>query len=359
MLRPGSAGANTTADHLQILGEAITAVPAKYRRRLMVTCDGAGASHGLITRLDELASGRAKSSPIPSAGAWAPGNGRRSPPSRRSLADRRRPARPSPGPARRRELHGSFLHPCAVLARGGARRRADRAAARGPGRGPAGGLARRDAGSSPAGNARIPARNCPCSRKPMGGVTASGWPTARTVRGSRPSWPYGRRPPRMPRRGPGSAPETAGWAASPPKALDREIAPGSPHSSPPLLAWLQLLALDGDLAKAEPKTLRYRILHTAGRLTRGQRRRQPGHPRHLALGPPPSPPPGPGSRPSRTHLTPRQPSPRPRGTQGPVEPPATRAASRACCHTPTIKSRSTTRRRRPSRTATRQHESQG
>jgi hypothetical protein len=33
-----------------------------------------------------------------------------------------------------------------------------------------------------------------------------------------------------------------------------------------LLAWLQLLALDGDLAKAEPKTLRYRVLHTAVRL---------------------------------------------------------------------------------------------
>ena len=32
-----------------------------------------------------------------------------------------------------------------------------------------------------------------------------------------------------------------------------------------LLAWLKLLALDGDLAKAEPKTLRYRVLHSAGR----------------------------------------------------------------------------------------------
>jgi hypothetical protein len=40
-----------------------------------------------------------------------------------------------------------------------------------------------------------------------------------------------------------------------------------------LLAWLQLLALRGELARAEPKTLRYRILHTAARLTRGQRRR--------------------------------------------------------------------------------------
>ena len=55
MLRPGSAGSNTVADHLRVLDAAIAAVPAKYRRRLMVTCDGAGASHGLIARLDELA----------------------------------------------------------------------------------------------------------------------------------------------------------------------------------------------------------------------------------------------------------------------------------------------------------------
>ena len=41
-----------------------------------------------------------------------------------------------------------------------------------------------------------------------------------------------------------------------------------------LLAWLRLLALDGDLAKAEPKTLRYRILHAAARLVRGGRRRR-------------------------------------------------------------------------------------
>jgi Transposase DDE domain group 1 len=41
-----------------------------------------------------------------------------------------------------------------------------------------------------------------------------------------------------------------------------------------LLAWLKLLTLDGDLAKAEPKTLRYRFLHTAARLVRGGRRRR-------------------------------------------------------------------------------------
>ncbi|GDY34088.1 hypothetical protein GTS_57210 [Gandjariella thermophila] len=41
-----------------------------------------------------------------------------------------------------------------------------------------------------------------------------------------------------------------------------------------LLAWLKLLALDGHLATAEPKTLRYRILHAAARLVRGGRRRR-------------------------------------------------------------------------------------
>ena len=40
-----------------------------------------------------------------------------------------------------------------------------------------------------------------------------------------------------------------------------------------MLAWPKLLALDGDLATAEPRTLRYRVLHTAARLVRSGRRR--------------------------------------------------------------------------------------
>jgi Transposase DDE domain group 1 len=58
MLRRGSAGSNTAADHLVLLDAAITALPPGFRRRLMVTADGAGASHGLITRLDALAARR-------------------------------------------------------------------------------------------------------------------------------------------------------------------------------------------------------------------------------------------------------------------------------------------------------------
>lgn len=41
-----------------------------------------------------------------------------------------------------------------------------------------------------------------------------------------------------------------------------------------LLCWLRLLCLHGPLTKAEPKTLRYRILHTAARIVRGQRKRK-------------------------------------------------------------------------------------
>lgn len=39
-----------------------------------------------------------------------------------------------------------------------------------------------------------------------------------------------------------------------------------------LLAWSQLLCFDGSLTKAEPKTIRYRVLHIAGQLARRGRR---------------------------------------------------------------------------------------
>ncbi|MEE1829415.1 transposase [Streptomyces sp. SP17KL33] len=39
-----------------------------------------------------------------------------------------------------------------------------------------------------------------------------------------------------------------------------------------LLAWMRVLLLDGELAAAESKKIRYRLLHVAARLTRGGRR---------------------------------------------------------------------------------------
>jgi hypothetical protein len=39
-----------------------------------------------------------------------------------------------------------------------------------------------------------------------------------------------------------------------------------------LIAWTQHLLLDGEIAKAEPKKLLYRLLHVAARITRSARR---------------------------------------------------------------------------------------
>jgi hypothetical protein len=47
-----------------------------------------------------------------------------------------------------------------------------------------------------------------------------------------------------------------------------------------LLAWFKLLGCTGQLARTEPKTLRYRLLSVPARLTRGQRRRWQRLPRH-------------------------------------------------------------------------------
>jgi hypothetical protein len=53
-LRPGNAGANTTADHLDVLAAAITQIPRARRKNLLIRADGAGASHGLLDWLTEL-----------------------------------------------------------------------------------------------------------------------------------------------------------------------------------------------------------------------------------------------------------------------------------------------------------------
>jgi hypothetical protein len=53
-LRPGNAGANDAGDHIALLRRANTAVPARWRRNLLITADGAGATHQLLTWIDDL-----------------------------------------------------------------------------------------------------------------------------------------------------------------------------------------------------------------------------------------------------------------------------------------------------------------
>ncbi|NYF56689.1 hypothetical protein HDA35_002520 [Micromonospora purpureochromogenes] len=58
-LRPGNAGANT-ADHLDVLGQAIAQVPAPHRRRLLVRGDSAAATHAVLAWLAEQNSKRGR-----------------------------------------------------------------------------------------------------------------------------------------------------------------------------------------------------------------------------------------------------------------------------------------------------------
>jgi hypothetical protein len=53
-LRPGTAGANDAADHITLLTRAIAQIPEPWRRNLLITADGAGATHKLLNWLTEL-----------------------------------------------------------------------------------------------------------------------------------------------------------------------------------------------------------------------------------------------------------------------------------------------------------------
>jgi hypothetical protein len=58
LLRPGNAGSNTFADHKEVLSAALRQVPARFRGKILVRVDGAGASHDLIGHLLSLSSPR-------------------------------------------------------------------------------------------------------------------------------------------------------------------------------------------------------------------------------------------------------------------------------------------------------------
>jgi hypothetical protein len=50
LLRPGNAGSNTFTDHQEVLAAAVRQVPARFRKKILVRVDGAGASHDLPAR---------------------------------------------------------------------------------------------------------------------------------------------------------------------------------------------------------------------------------------------------------------------------------------------------------------------
>ena len=288
MLRPGSAGSSTAADHLAVLDAAITALPPVFRRRLMITCDGAGASHDLIARLDKLAA-RPGYQVTYSVG-W-------------ELGKRERDAITAVPAA---------AWQAAVDARGQVReRRADQAC----------------------GNSGCAHRKCWVEeahvteltgllREGPAGDKLAGWPGAMRVfaRRERPhpgaqltlfeaedGWRYSLWVTNRPAATKGWLGQNAyldaahrvharvedairtgkdcgiGKYPSTSLAMNKAWQAGA-LTAATLLAWLRLLALDGHLAKAEPKTLRYRIMHASARLTRSGQPAPPEDSGQLALG---------------------------------------------------------------------------
>jgi len=278
MLRPGSTGSNTAADHLAVLEAAITALPPAFRRRLMVTCDGAGASHDLLARLDTLAA-RPGYQVIYSVG-WELGA--------------REKAAISTVPAQAWQI--------TVDERGEVRERRAEQACRGLDCGHRGCWIEEAHVTELTG----------LLREGPAGDQCEGWPEKMRIfaRRERPhpgaqltlfeaedGWRYTLWVTNRPAA-------TKGWLGQPAyidaahrvhARVEDAIRTGKdcgigkyPSTSlamnkawqaaaltaAALLAWLKLLALDGTLARAEPKTLRYRILHAAAKLTRGGRQRR-------------------------------------------------------------------------------------
>ena len=278
MLRKGSAGSNTAADHIEVTDAAIAALPPAYRRNLMVTVDGAGFSHKFLEHLDTLAARRGHTL-VYSCG-WELGE-------REKAALRLVPggaweiALDHRGEVRERRADGAcedtgcghracWIEEAHVTELTGLLRT-----------GPSG-----DQLSGWPATMRLFARR----ERPHPGAKLSLfenqdgyryqlWVTnlPETTKGWRGKNAYIDAAHRVHARvedairtgkdtGIGRFPShefeiNQAWMTA---AMTAQI----------LLSWLKLIALDGDLSTAEPKTLRYRVLNAAARLVRGGRRRR-------------------------------------------------------------------------------------
>jgi hypothetical protein len=266
-LRPGNAGANTVTDHLEVLTAAINQIPAAHRRDMLITCDGAGATLDLLAHITKLnaapgrrvhysvgfdldSRARTALAQVP-AGAW------------QHVLDPEGKAR---------DLADAGVVELTALMR-------ERPEALG-----------KDALKNWPAGMRVIARR----ERPLPGVQLSLFEQAD-------GWRYQLFATNTPAPTPGRpAPGRLGQLdflearhrvhARVEDRIRTAKATGLGHLPSKsftinqawligvaiacdLLAWLRLLLLTGPLAAAEPKTLRYRLLHVAARLIRGQRKR--------------------------------------------------------------------------------------
>jgi hypothetical protein len=254
LLRPGNAGSNTAADHITVLTEAMTQIPARHRRDVLVTVDGAGATLDLIRHITSLNA--------------APG----------------RRVHYSVGfdlDARARTAIGKvpatmWEH---VWDRYGDPRDLDAAGVI-----ELTGLLRASLGRDELPN-WPPDMRIICRReRPSSGAQlclleqADGWRyqlTATNTPGKQLAFLEARHRAHARVEDNIRTGKDAGLEHLPSKSMKINQAwCVAATIAADLLCWLRLLCLDATLADAEPKTLRYRILHTAVRLVRGQRKRK-------------------------------------------------------------------------------------
>jgi hypothetical protein len=269
ILRPGRAGSNTATDHIAVVDEAIDAVPARHRRRLLISVDGAGASHELINHLDKLA--RRPGHQLWWTSGW-------------DLSERERHAI-TKVPER--------VWQVAIDTDGNPRTSRD-----------------------DTGRLVDAAQVTEITDLLRGAGELDGWPTGMRIiaRRERPhpgaqlslfeqhhGWRYHLFATNIPARLPAGHQNAALNNLAYLDATDRSHArvedrircakatglgklPSHDYArnkawlttsslAQTLLAWLSQLGLDGALARAEPATIRYRLLHVAAKLVRGQRRR--------------------------------------------------------------------------------------
>jgi hypothetical protein len=242
-LRPGNAGANTAVDHLDVLTQAVAQIPADHRRHLLIRADSAAASHAVLDWLHRRNTARRR---VEYSIGWSIGEPERAAITRLPTSAWS-PALDADGRVRDgaqvAELSG-LLH-----------------------------LA-----GWPTGMRVIVRRERPHPGAQLSLFeTRDGWRYTAFVTNTRLGalqWLEARHRAharvedrircgkdtglrRLPSR---EFAINQAWCAAAAIACD-------------LIAWLQILALDSELAKAEPKRLRYRVLHVAARLVHGQRRR--------------------------------------------------------------------------------------
>lgn len=253
-LRPGSAGSNTATDHITVFDASMDQIPWPYRRNVLITADGAGATHDFLDHLHQRAERRGQH--LDYSIGWELGEREQN--AIKKLAD------------------GDWQH---VTDADGKPRDLDTAAVV-----ELTGLLRRSAGGDQLATWPAAMRVICRRERPSAGAQlslpeeADGWRYSLFVTNT-----PGRQLEFLECRHRSHARVEDGIRQQKSTGLDHLPSKSMQVNTAwcqaialahDLLCWLRLLCLSGQLARSEPKTLRYRLLHTAARIVRGQRKRK-------------------------------------------------------------------------------------